>query len=183
MNFTAIDFETANNYMNSACSVAVVRVENGVITASAHQLLKPYKMYFNPIHISIHGIRPQDVRDMPTFAEYWPELRPWLDGQTVIAHSAAFDVSVLKALMSSYSLEKAEFEYFCSCVIARKIWPELANHRLSTVAGHINCEFRHHDALEDARACAMVVLQALRQKQAVSFGQLAKMLLLKPRKF
>ena len=32
MNFVAIDFETANQYRNSACSVAVVEVKNGEIT-------------------------------------------------------------------------------------------------------------------------------------------------------
>ncbi|MFA6075426.1 MAG: 3'-5' exonuclease [Negativicutes bacterium] len=183
MNFTAIDFETANNYMNSACSVAVVRVENGKITASAQQLLKPYIMQFNPFHTSIHGIRSQDVQNMPKFDKYWAELKPWLDGQTVIAHYATFDMSVLKALMSSYNLDKADFEYYCSCTIARKVWPKLINHKLSTVAGHIEFDFRHHDALEDARACAMVVLQAMQQEQVTELRQLAKKLLLKGKKF
>ena len=183
MNFVAIDFETANNYMNSACSVAVVRVEAGRVTASAHQLIRPYIMKFSSQNIAIHGIKPQDVRNMPTFAEYWAELRPWLQGQTVIAHYATFDMSVLKALMSSYSLVKADFEYFCSCTIARKVWPALVNHKLSTVARHIEFDFQHHDALEDARACAMVVLQALQQKNATSLHQLALKLLLKGKQF
>ena len=183
MNFVAIDFETANNYMNSACSVAVVRVEAGQVTASAHQLIRPYIMKFSPQNIAIHGIKPQDVRNMPTFAEYWAELRPWLDGQTVIAHYATFDMSVLKALMTTYNLDKADFEYFCSCTMARKVWPNLVNHKLSTVARHIEFDFQHHDALEDARACAMVVLQALQQKNAVSLHQLAQKLLLKGKQF
>ena len=101
----------------------------------------------------------------------------------MIAHYATFDMSVLKALMSSYSLDKADFEYFCSCTIARKVWPALVNHKLSTVARHIEFDFQHHDALEDARACAMVVLQALQQKNATSLHQLALKLLLKGKQF
>ena len=36
LNFTAIDFETATRYKNSACSVAVVDIENGKIVDKLH---------------------------------------------------------------------------------------------------------------------------------------------------
>ena len=39
--FYAIDFETANRYRNSACSVGVVRFENGKETESRYSLIKP----------------------------------------------------------------------------------------------------------------------------------------------
>lgn len=32
LDFVALDFETANKYKNSACSLAVITVENGQIT-------------------------------------------------------------------------------------------------------------------------------------------------------
>ena len=47
INFVAIDFETANKYANSACSLAVVTVENGQITKRGYSLIKPPFMRFN----------------------------------------------------------------------------------------------------------------------------------------
>ena len=35
LDFVALDFETANKYKNSACSLAVITVENGQITKKA----------------------------------------------------------------------------------------------------------------------------------------------------
>ena len=183
ISFTAIDFETANNYMNSACSVAVVRVQDGIIVDCMQQLIKPYKMLFTPLHIGIHGIRPQDVRDMPDFSAFWPTLKPWLEGSTVVAHNASFDISVLKALTSTYGLARAQFEYYCSCQIARAVWPELGSHSLAVVAQHIAFPFKHHDALEDARACAMVVLRAAEQSAAASMPELIGALRLRRKRF
>jgi DNA polymerase-3 subunit epsilon len=41
MNFTAIDFETANNSRSSACALGAVKVENGVITERKEWLIRP----------------------------------------------------------------------------------------------------------------------------------------------
>lgn len=47
--------------------------------------------------------------------------------------------------------------------IARTAWPTLkgnGGHGLANLKQHLNLEFQHHDAGEDARAAAMVVLRA-----------------------
>ena len=41
MDFTAIDFETATDRQNSACSVAVVEVRKGEIAQSYSTLIRP----------------------------------------------------------------------------------------------------------------------------------------------
>ena len=56
LNFVAIDFETANKYANSACSLAVVTVENGQITKRGYSLIKPPFMQFDEECIAIHEI-------------------------------------------------------------------------------------------------------------------------------
>jgi DNA polymerase-3 subunit epsilon len=44
-------------------------------------------------------------------------------------------------------------------VLARAAWPQLCDHKLPTVASHCGISFRHHDAAEDARACAEILLR------------------------
>lgn len=70
LDYIAIDFETANNYKNSACSVGLVRFIDGKETDACSSLIHPAKMYFNPTFTAeIHHISYDDVRDKPYFPE------------------------------------------------------------------------------------------------------------------
>ena len=64
--FTAIDFETANRYPTSACSIGIVVVQDGEITEEFSHLIKPEPYYFNKKFIEIHGITPVMVKDAPS---------------------------------------------------------------------------------------------------------------------
>ena len=60
MNFTSIDFETANKNRDSACSVAVVVIENGRMVDSYNSFIRPPEMFFeegniNTWHYSANG--------------------------------------------------------------------------------------------------------------------------------
>ena len=61
LDFVALDFETANKFKNSACSLAVITVKDGQITKKAYSLIKPPFMSFDDDCIEIHGIQPKDV--------------------------------------------------------------------------------------------------------------------------
>jgi DNA polymerase-3 subunit epsilon len=174
MNFVAIDFETANNKRSSACSVAVVEVKDGKIFDSYYALIKPPTMEFNYTNIQIHGITPNDVRDKPTFAGIWQELKPCLDNKIVVAHNASFDMSVLKGCINEYCLEPPKFQHFCTVSIARKVWPELEDHKLGTLGQYFNIDFNHHNALDDARTCAAVALLAGKKLNVSNFAQLVQ---------
>lgn len=165
MNFTALDFETANGMRTSICSVGMVRVEDGKVVESVHQLIKPDSP-FNSFNTAIHGISAFDVRSAPRFAEYWDEMRPFLT-DVVVAHNAAFDISCLKASVDFYGLEPPSFEYLCTLCISRKTC-SLPSHKLDALVRHYGLEsFRHHNALDDALACARL-FQVLSEKTDVS---------------
>ena len=53
-----------------------------------------------------------------------------------------------------------KFSYADTVKIARRVWPELENHKLNTIADHLNVRFKHHDALEDAKMCAAILIRA-----------------------
>lgn len=74
MTYYSIDFETANDYPNSACSVGVVRFVNGIEQDSVYSLIKPPKMYFKPEYVNIHHISYGDVRNAPQFPEVWQTI-------------------------------------------------------------------------------------------------------------
>ncbi len=153
-NFTALDFETANSDRTSICSVGIVRVEGGRIVAKVHQLINPCApfQYWNT---KIHGITAFDVRNAPTFPEYWENIRDYFK-DNVVAHNAAFDICCLKQTIEQYGLEPPDFDYFCTLCISRKKLC-LPSNKLDAVARYFQLpEFNHHNALADAIICAKI---------------------------
>lgn len=171
MNFVAIDFETANSSRASACSVAVVKVEESKIVDSFYSLVRPANLKFDYWNTKIHGITAADVEDQPDFAQVWTKLRPYLEHKTVIAHNAAFDFSVLRSVLKEYGLEAPLFNHFCTVSMARRVWPYCENYKLSTLARRFEINFAHHHALHDARVCASLALLAKAEVKAQNLEQ------------
>ncbi len=159
MNFTAIDFETANSQRSSACSIGLAIVKNGVLTETLHFLIKPTPFYFNQINIQVHGITRENVAEALTFAGIWRQIAPYLENQVIVAHNAAFDTSVLRYALDAYNLEYPTLEYACSLMLARKVVPQVPRHGLFSLSNEFNITLNHHDAESDARACALIMLR------------------------
>jgi DNA polymerase-3 subunit epsilon len=58
LNFTAIDFETANSYRGSPCSVGMVKVRDGQIVDESSTLIHPPAGFdhFDGFNTWLHGI-------------------------------------------------------------------------------------------------------------------------------
>jgi DNA polymerase III subunit epsilon len=171
MRFTAIDFETANADRGSVCAAGLVIVDNGEVVGRLSQLMRPDPLVFDPFNVSIHGISPDDVADAPTFAEFWPSLWARVSGP-LVAHNAAFDMSVLRHALDHGGIPYPETDYFCTCVISRLVWPQHPTYALNHMARALGISFQHHDAAEDARACALIALAACKEVNAPSLHDL-----------
>ncbi|MDG5470387.1 3'-5' exonuclease [Jeotgalibacillus sp. ET6] len=171
MNFTALDFETANRSRSSVCSVGVVEVTNGIITNEYYSLINPVQR-FDSINCSIHGIYEKDVQSAPTFSEYWPALKEQLENKVVIAHNASFDMGVLRASLDAMYGSYPTIDYGCSYILAKKAFPSLHSYRLSSIADMLNIPLKHHQALDDARASAKIVLEIGSREEVTTIEEL-----------
>lgn len=171
IDFVAIDFETANSDRDSACALGAACVEGGKITARYYTLLNP-RVSFHEFCTYIHGITELAVKDAPDFGDIFPALYEMLNGKTVVAHNAGFDVGVLEASCQSRKLPMPTIQAFDSVSMAQKAWPELEKYKLSLLAKRFNLPLKHHNAAEDATACAMVVLKACDEFKVDSLGEL-----------
>lgn len=174
MNFVALDFETANELRNSPCSIGLVRVTSGAVTDRYYSLIKPEPVRFSPWNIKIHGITPRAVADAPTFDQIWPDVQRFIGSDTVVAHNASFDMSVLRHTLDQYNLEYPQIPYFCTVIAAKRAFPDLINHKLNTVSQHIGFRFTHHNALEDAEACARMLVAAIKEKETEDLKSFCK---------
>lgn len=171
MDFVAIDFETATSNYTSVCSLGICVVKNNKITERKEIYIRPEPFEFNSYNIKIHGIYPEMVADKPTFDKYWEEIRPYIDGQTVIAHNATFDIGVLCATLDQFNIPYPEFKYLCTVKLSQKAYPELPSHKLNNLCDYLNVTFNHHRAYDDAYACAEVMLRVLNDYSLLTLSE------------
>lgn len=162
MDFISIDFETATPQRDSPCEIGLTVVRNKQLVETRSWLIKPlYYPHFNSFNVAVHGIMPHDVKDQPDFRELWPVLKPYLDGQLLIAHNASFDMSVLRKTLATYQLPLPEARFACSLKFSRSIWKGMTAYDLKTLCSMHQINFHHHRAASDAHACAALSLKAL----------------------
>lgn len=162
LNFTAIDFETATEQRHSACSIGLVRVQDGQIAETHQYLIRPVELRMAPMNQRVHGISLAQVLPAPPLPELWPLLRPFIAGQLVVAHNAPFDVSVLEHTLRAYALPVPAFHSMCSVKLMRASHPGMSSYRLNELAHHFGLTLNHHDSLSDAVACAELTIRVLR---------------------
>ena len=155
----AIDFETANRSRASACALGLAWIEDLRVVRREYRLIRPRSDDFEPINIAIHGIRPRDVVSAPEFPEVYAEFEDDFVGALLLAHNAPFDLSVLRETAKSYGIGTPGMRSLCTLGVARAVWPQLGNFKLSSLASAHGIEFSHHHAGEDAFACAQIAIK------------------------
>ncbi|MCC7261690.1 MAG: 3'-5' exonuclease [Candidatus Latescibacteria bacterium] len=156
--FVAIDFETANERPDSACAVALVRVEEGQIVRKEVCLIRPGSERFT--FTGIHGITWAQVRAERPFAEVWAAVQDIVAGaRHLAAHNASFDKRVLRACCESAGLAVPALPFVCTVQVARRVW-NIRPTRLPDVCRALSIGLKHHDAASDAEACARILVEA-----------------------
>lgn len=176
LSFVALDVETANRQRGSICAIGLAVVRCGTITETYSWLCRPPEPlnYFDPYNICVHGIRPQDVIEQPPFRERLSQALDIICDRPVIAHNAAFDISALRHSCDADELMWPSMTYGCTLVWSRREL-DLINYRLPLVAGELGIPFRrHHDALEDATACARILLALADRKGSRTVPEFAE---------
>lgn len=159
--FAAIDFETANNERSSVCSVGIVIVRDGEIVDSFYSLINPEPNYYNYWCSQVHGLTREDTDTAPIFPEVWKQVEPLIEGLPLVAHNRPFDESCLKAVFRVYQMDYPDYEFHCTLIQSRRVWPE-GRHNLDVIAARCGYNLTaHHHALADAEACGAIALRIL----------------------
>lgn len=174
----AVDVETANSDHKSLCAIGISVLEDGVLEEVFYSLVKPASNAnrFEYWNMKVHGIHPKDVENAPTFPEIYPEVKAWLESGIVVAHNALFDLSVLKACCLNTDCPPFKVQYFDTVPLARRAFPLLRNHKLDTVAKHIQVPLNHHHAGSDAFACVAIVSAVMSHYEHFDCEELLKYL-------
>lgn len=165
MNFVAIDVETANPDMGSICQIGIAIFSDGSLIGEWSALVNP-EDYFDDVNISIHGIESYMVKGKPLLPEVADKLRSLMANTVTVCHTH-FDRIAIARAFAKYKLEPITTIWLDSARVVRRTWQDLAwsGYGLSNVCKKIGYEFKHHDALEDAKAAGYVLLAACQESQ------------------
>ena len=172
--FIALDVETACSDAASICQIGLACVDwdNRIQTYST--LVNPGTR-FDLFNIRLHGIGPDHVAGALRFSEALALLVPLLSRHHLVQHSN-FDKQAVAAACASCGTTPPDFRWSDSVKIARRAWPDLkgnGGYGLANLKKVLGLQFRHHDAGEDARAAAMVVLHA-EERLGLSFDEMIR---------
>jgi len=162
MDFVSIDVETANADLASICQIGIAVYSGNILVDEWVTLIDP-EDYFNFINIDIHGIDESAVEGAPTFPEVASKISDYLRDKVVVSHTH-FDRVSIGRTFSKHNLEPVGAIWLDSAMVARRAWPEFARrgYGLKNLCEKIGYTFRHHDALEDAKAAGAVLLEAIK---------------------
>ncbi len=163
MNFFAIDVETANPDMSSICSIGIAKFQDGIIIDEFYTLINP-KSYFDEINVSIHGIDQDMVRGAPAYKDMSQKIHAMIFNSIVVTHTH-FDRVAIQQSCDKFGLDVPACRWLDSSRIARRAWMECAqrDYGLANVCKLIGYKFKHHNALEDAKASGHVLLSAIQK--------------------
>lgn len=165
MNFIAVDVETANARMRSICQIGVVKIQGGNEVFSRRYLVNPEEE-FDPFNTAIHGIDAQSVSSAPSFADVFGQLLEVFNGQIIACHTH-FDRVAVSQACQHHGIGDADCTWLDTAKVARRAWSRFAHsgYGLANLAKEFGLSFNHHDALDDARMAAAILVRACKETE------------------
>ena len=161
--FVALDLETANADMSSICQIGIASFSDGKVIDEWSTLIDP-EDYFDFVNVSIHGIDEKKVQGAPTLPRVADQIDYRVRGKVVVSHTHFDRVAMLQAY-EKYTIPRLRCTWLDSARVARRAWERFARrgYGLHNVCSDLGYVFRHHDALEDAKAAGHILLSAIQE--------------------
>ena len=164
LDFVVVDVEATGAKMppNRLIELGAYRIRGGRIVDKFLSLVNP-EIPIPRFVASLTGISNDMVKQAPMFAELAPQLLDFVSDSVLVAHNAAFDTSFLNHEISRvYPGHRMINPHLCTVQLSRRALPQLANHRLDTIAEHFSIPIiSRHRAGSDALATAEIFLLLL----------------------
>lgn len=165
LDFVAVDVETANSaFPESICQIGLAVVRDGMIVETISRTINSLHSFgwWQKEHLSICE---EEVRRAPPFIEVANEIAPLMVGP-LFSHTPYDRHSIIRAC-STCGYSFGTTLWLDSAQVVRRAWPEKyakSGYGLGQVAADLGIDLRHHDAGQDARAVAEIVIRASIEK-------------------
>jgi len=173
--FVVFDLETTGSKAPPCriTEIGAYRVCGGAIVDEFHTLVNP-EMPIPPFITSLTGISHDMVKDAPRFREVADGFLDFIGDSVLVAHNARFDLGFLNHEVGRvYEDYRVGNPSLCTVLLARRLLPNIDNHKLKTVAHYYSIDLiNHHRASDDARATAKIFVNLLYDLQELGIQDL-----------
>lgn len=151
--YVIIDLETTGLMpdFDEIIEIAALKIENGNITDTFQQLVKPENEIGSFIE-QLTGITNEMLSAAPKINEVLLLVDKFVGDNIVIGHNVNFDVNFLYDNYMNVFERPFSNDFIDTMRIARKIYPKLPHHRLKDIVEHLGIEENgYHRALQDCK--------------------------------
>lgn len=149
--YVVIDLETTGLMpdFDEIIEIAALKIENGNITDTFQQLVKPESEIGSFIE-KLTGITNEMLSTAPKINEVLPLFDKFIGDSIAVGHNVNFDVNFLYDNYVNVLDKPFSNNFIDTMRISRKIYPELSHHRLKDIVQHLDiAENGYHRALKD----------------------------------
>ena len=158
--YVFIDVETAVGF-DIICSIGMIILKNGEVI-KINQLINPE----TPIshgNTQIHGIKDEDVKDKPTFINFWKSIEDYkLENIIYVGHNVRFDLRKINEGHKQYGVNDFHSSRIIDTMdVAKKYYYKdntiQGDLKLDRLADIFGIKFNHHDAMSDIETTKKVL--------------------------
>lgn len=160
--FAIVDFETTGLSPSNGDRI----IEVGAVIVESNRIVDQFQTLVNAGRTvsfrieGLTGITNQMVAKAPPVSSVIPELFQFIKHTTLVAHNASFDSMFLHSELAKAGII-FNFEFVCTFLLSKRLYPSLADKKLTTLAKHHGIKFqgKGHRALADAKVTAELFIQ------------------------
>lgn len=144
--YVVIDIESTGLQFqfDEIIEIGIARVRNNIVVETYSQLIKPIQE-INGFITSFTGITNDMVKNMPVILDVKDSVLEFIGDDIILGHNTAFDLAFLNFRFNT----KISNQYMDTLQFARKVFPNLKNHKLTTLVKNFNLSKNEHRALAD----------------------------------
>jgi DNA polymerase-3 subunit alpha (Gram-positive type) len=160
--YVVFDVETTglSAVYNKIIELAGVKIHRGEVISKFESFVNPHEPISDLI-TDITGITDDMVKDAPEIDVVLKDFYSFIEGHTLVAHNASFDMGFLHMGYKKLDLE-VKNPVLDTLELARFLYPEMRNHRLNTLCKKLEIELlNHHRAVYDAEATGYLLWKML----------------------
>jgi DNA polymerase-3 subunit alpha (Gram-positive type) len=156
--FVVFDTETTGLYVGNdqMIEIGAVKIKNGKITDRFDELINPGHP-LPPKITELTNITDEMLKGKDTEENVTKRFLNWAGDLPMVAHNAKFDIGFMVQACKKYNLPEFNRTVADTMGIARMLYPDWSNHKLSTLVKKLDVEWNedeHHRADYDAEGTA-----------------------------
>ena len=156
--FVVFDTETTGFYVghDQMIEIGAVKIKEGKVTERFDELINPNRPLPMKI-VELTCITDEMLKDKDSEENVTRRFLDWAGNCPMVAHNAKFDIGFVGAACKKYGFSEFTTTVVDTMSVARMLYPEWSNHKLSTLVKKLNVEWNedeHHRADYDAEGTA-----------------------------